>query len=73
MQTWGPCKDEFPETGAGQTNFTFREARRLISDYVMSEKNCRGQEVISDSVGLAAYNMDSHNCQRIVKERPRGE
>jgi len=39
----------------------------MISDYVMTEKNCRGHEVINDSVGLAAYNMDSHNCQRIVE------
>jgi hypothetical protein len=67
MQTWGPCKDEFPETGGWPNQLYVREARRLISDCVMTEKNCRGQEVITDSVGLAAYNMDSHNCQRIVK------
>ena len=67
MQTWGPCRDEFPETGGWPNQLYVREARRLISDYVMTEKNCRGQEVITDSVGLAAYNMDSHNCQRIVK------
>ncbi len=67
MQTWGPCLDEFPETGGWPNQLYVREARRLISDYVMTEKNCRGQEVIDDSVGLAAYNMDSHNCQRLVK------
>src|SRR6266516_3937172 len=33
----------------------------------MTEQHCRGREVAADSVGLAAYNMDSHNCQRIVK------
>ena len=33
----------------------------------MTEHHCRGREVAADSVGLAAYNMDSHNCQRIVK------
>jgi len=68
MQQWGPCRDEFPETGGWPNQLYVREARRLISDYVMTEKNCRGQEVIPDSVGLAAYNMDSHNCQRIVKD-----
>ena len=67
MQQWGPCKDEFPETGGWPNQLYVREARRLISDYVMTEKNCRYQETIADSVGLAAYNMDSHNCQRIVK------
>jgi hypothetical protein len=67
MQQWGPCKDEFPETGGWPNQLYVREARRMISAYVMTEKNCRGQETINDSVGLAAYNMDSHNCQRIVK------
>jgi len=67
MQQWGPCKDEFPETGGWPNQLYVREARRMISDYVMTEKNCRGQEVITDSVSLAAYNMDSHNCQRIAK------
>jgi hypothetical protein len=67
MQQWGPCKDEFPETGGWPNQLYVREARRLISDYVMTEKNCRALETITDSVGLAAYNMDSHNCQRIVK------
>jgi hypothetical protein len=32
----------------------------------MSEKNCRRTEVISDSVGMGAYNMDSHHVQRYV-------
>ena len=39
----------------------------MIADYVMTEHNCRGTQEAEDSVGLAAYNMDSHNCQRIVK------
>jgi hypothetical protein len=67
MQTWGPCKDEFTDTAGWPHQLYVREARRLVSDYVMTEHNCRGNEVARDSVGLAAYNMDSHNCQRIVK------
>ena len=39
----------------------------MISDYVMTEHNCRGARVAEDPVGLGAYNMDSHNVQRIVK------
>jgi hypothetical protein len=67
MQQWGPCRDEFTETGGWPNQLYVREARRMISDLVMTEKHCRAQEVAGDSVGLAAYNMDSHNCQRIVK------
>jgi hypothetical protein len=32
----------------------------------MTEKNCKRQEVVEDSVGMGAYNMDSHNIQRFV-------
>jgi hypothetical protein len=67
MRRWGPCRDEFTATGGWTRQLYVREARRMIGDVVMSESHCRGQEKIADSVALAAYNMDSHNCQRIVK------
>lgn len=74
MQRWGPAKDEFPETGGWPNQLYVREARRLIGALVMTENHCRYKEVTPDSVGLAAYNMDSHNCQRIVKnERAENE
>src|SRR6266699_223858 len=68
MQTWGPAKDEFVDTGNWPHQIYVREARRMISDYVMTERNCRGQVEAEDSIGLAAYTMDSHNCRRIVKD-----
>ena len=40
----------------------------MISDYVMTEHNCRASEVAADPVGLAAYGMDSHNTQRYVDD-----
>jgi hypothetical protein len=67
MQQFGLCKDEFLDTGGWPNQLYVREARRLVSNYIMTEHHCRGKEVAADSVGLAAYNMDSHNCQRIVK------
>ncbi len=67
MRLWGPCKDEFADNGGWPRELYVREARRMISDYVMTEHECRGTRVVSDSIGLAAYNMDSHNCQRLVK------
>ena len=38
----------------------------MISDYVMTEKDCVGSVAAADSIALGAYTMDSHNCQRIV-------
>jgi hypothetical protein len=67
MRLWGPCRDEFTHNGGWSTQMYVREARRMVADCVMTEHHCRGQEKVTDAVGLAAYNMDSHNCQRIVK------
>lgn len=65
-QKFGPAKDEFLDSGNWPRQLYVREARRMVSDYVMSEKNCRRKEVIEDSVGMGAYNMDSHHTQRYV-------
>ena len=65
---WGLCRDEFLETGGWPHQLYVREARRMISDYVMSEHDCRGRKTVPDSIGLAAYTMDSHNCRRFVRD-----
>jgi hypothetical protein len=66
MKSWGYPKDEFQEFGNFTPQLYVREARRMVSDYVMTEKHCIGEEIAEDGIGLAAYTMDSHNCQRIV-------
>ena len=68
MSGCGLCKDEFTDTGGWPRQLYVREARRMLSDYVMTEANCRGQIKAEDPVGLAAYTMDSHNCRRFVKD-----
>jgi len=66
MSSYGACEDEFRDTGGWPHQLYVREARRMVSDYVMTESNCLGQVVAPDSIGLGAYAMDSHNCQRMV-------
>jgi hypothetical protein len=66
FQTWGLAKDEFVDTDNWPHQLYNREARRMVSDYVMTEHNCRGLRVATDSIGLAAYTMDSHHTQRYV-------
>jgi hypothetical protein len=66
VSRWGNCKDEFPEHGGWSHQLYVREARRMVSDRVMTQRNCQGQDVVPDPVGLAAYTMDSHNVQRYV-------
>ena len=66
IRQWGVCKDEFVENGGWSHQLYVREARRMISDYVMTQHNCQGRKQATDSVGLAAYTMDSHNVMRYV-------
>jgi ribulose 1,5-bisphosphate synthetase/thiazole synthase len=66
MLTWGYTKDEFKDLGGFSNQLYVREARRMVSDVVMTQKHCEGLEVVADAIGMAAYGMDSHNCQRIV-------
>lgn len=66
MSTWGLAADEFTETGGWPLQLYVREARRMVSDYVVTEHDVRSTRLVKDSVGLAAYTMDSHNCRRFV-------
>jgi hypothetical protein len=66
---WGLAKDEFCDSGNWPHQLYIREARRMVGMYVMTEHNCRGQQTVEDSIGLAAYTMDSHNVQRYVDSR----
>ncbi|HUG94429.1 MAG TPA: FAD-dependent oxidoreductase, partial [Planctomycetaceae bacterium] len=61
FQTLKPAKDEFTDHGNWPHQLYVREARRMVSEYVMTQHNCQGRATAEDSVGLAAYGMDSHN------------
>lgn len=67
MLKWGYPKDEYQDFGNWSPQMYVREARRMVGAYVMTQANCEGKEVVKDGVGMAAYTMDSHNCQRIVQ------
>ncbi|HVJ87328.1 MAG TPA: FAD-dependent oxidoreductase [Caulifigura sp.] len=65
---WGYAKDEFTDNNNFPYGAYIREARRMVSDYVQTENDCRRIRKAEDSVGLGSYNMDSHNVQRHVDE-----
>lgn len=66
MSQWGLPKDEFVDNGNWPHQLYIREARRMVSDYVVTELDCRRVRIAEDSVGLGSYNMDSHNVRRFV-------
>jgi hypothetical protein len=66
MSEWGLAKDEFRDNGGWPHQIYVREARRMVSDFVITENHVRRSRGTPDSVGMGSYNMDSHNVQRYV-------
>ena len=63
---WGLAKDEFTDNGNWSPQLYIREARRMRSDFVVSERHLRYLEETPRSIGMGSYNMDSHHIQRYV-------
>lgn len=66
MLQWGYPKDEYKDNNNFTPQAYIRESRRMMGAYVMTQNNCEGKAVVTDAVGMAAYTMDSHNCERLV-------
>jgi len=66
MKRWGYPKDEYVNNNHWSPQIYVREVRRMVGEYVMTQANCEGKDKVNDAVGMAAYTMDSHNCQRLV-------
>lgn len=65
---FGLTRDEFAETGHWPHQLYVREARRMIGDYVLTEADTQHQRRADDPVGMGSYAMDSHNCQRFIRD-----
>ena len=66
MLTYGYPKDEYTNNGNWSPQMYVREARRMIGQEVMTQAHCEGKILAKKPIGMAAYTMDSHNCQRLV-------
>ena len=64
--SWGLAKDEFTDTSGWPWQIYVREARRMVSDYVMTQSNCESRVTAPDGICLARYNIDSHGVQRLA-------
>ena len=69
MLKMGLPKDEYVEYGHWTPQLYIREARRMVGEYVATQADCESKTTVEDGVGMAAYTMDSHNCQRVVIEK----
>ena len=68
IDSFGLAADEFEETAHWPSQLYVREARRMLGDYVLTEHDCMHRRSCEDPVGLGSYTVDSHNCQRFVRD-----
>lgn len=66
MRQWGLAKDEFTDNGNWPHQIYVREARRMVSDYVLTEHEVLGKKEVPRPIGMGSYTMDSHNIQRYI-------
>ena len=67
---WGLCKDEFTDNGGWPRRLYIRSARRMVSDYVITERHTWRENPlpVDDPVALAWWPPDTHHARRIVRD-----
>jgi hypothetical protein len=63
---WGLPNDEFASTAGWPPQLYVREARRMVSDVVLTQQHGLGQTAAPFPVSLAVYALDSHACRCVL-------
>jgi hypothetical protein len=66
VNSWGLAKDEFTDNENWPHQLYIREARRMVGEYVMRQKDIQTDLAKPDVIGMGSYNSDSHNIQRLA-------
>lgn len=66
VRQWGLPKDEYEDTGHWPHQLYVREARRMVGEYVLIQKDLQTELTKPDVIGMGSYNSDSHNVQRVM-------
>ncbi|MDB6004963.1 MAG: xly 2, partial [Prosthecobacter sp.] len=65
MAEIGLCRDEFAAYGHWSPQLYVREGRRMIGEYVVSQKDIMDEPKKEDPISVSSFPIDSHDCQRI--------
>lgn len=68
VSQYGLAKDEFVRNGGWPYEIYIREARRMVSDYVMTQHNAEGKLDVTDPIAQASFGMDSHLVHIFINE-----
>lgn len=71
MSRYGWATDEFEDNNNFPPLLYVREARRMKSDYVMTEHDYFGRRTVTDPVGLATYRLDTHTVTHFLDDSGR--
>ncbi|WP_395743940.1 FAD-dependent oxidoreductase [Prosthecobacter sp.] len=65
MAELGLCRDEFAAYGHWSPQLYVREGRRMIGEYVVSQKDIMNEPKKEDAIVVSSFPIDSHDCQRV--------
>lgn len=65
VNEYGLAEDEFLAEHGWPFQLYIREGRRMLGEYVMTQKDITTEVHKSDSIGMGSYQSDSHHVRRI--------
>ena len=68
MRQWGLAKDEFTDNANWPRGLYVREGRRLVGDFVLTQKDIYGDNRKEDSIALGSFPVDSHAVRRLASK-----